>query len=563
MNKAFATPRALALAMAFGLLSTLLACSVNKARISPPSAQEMPAPATADYYYLLYQDLERQGKAKEAAEALEKLIALSPDPDLYLDLANNYWALAMPDKTREVLNQGIAKYPEEKKLYFYLANSYVLQRRYDEGVKVLRDFLAQHPKDQATAQELGAMLVESGRNQEALDFLAQVPKAMRTPAMTYYEAKAYVGLGKTKQAIEHLNLALRQDPQMLAALSELAFLYEEAKDYRQAEEAYKRILDLGESGPEVWLRLIKLALKEKNPGKALAIMNDAPGDRTFLFETLGLFVDAGYNDGAAKVLERLAKEEPGNPDVIFIQAVMAVERDKNLDKAMTMLAQIPKTSSIYDKSLTTRLQLALDNNRTDVMPALIAEGKAMYPDRIDFWFFESLMYEKQDKLDQAEEVLKQAVAKWPDNTEAMYRLGSILERRSKRPEALQMMEKILVQDPSNPDALNFVGYTLAEEGQDLDRALELVQRALVASPDNPYFIDSLAWVFYKRGDVKQAWVEIQRAVNSSANDPAIWEHYGDIAKALGRKQEAAQGYRKALELNPANAQEIQNKLGQP
>jgi tetratricopeptide (TPR) repeat protein len=536
-------------------------CASRKKAPEPdPSAKGMTQAAAADYYYLLYQELSRQGQAKQAILVLEKLIELAPGPDLYRDLANLSWSLGDPAKTREVLEEGLKKYPDEKVLHFYLANSYLLERRYDEAVKVLKDYLAKHPKDQSASQELGAVLVESGKHQEALDFLSALPRDRRTPAMAYYESKAYWNLKRPKQALEKLRQALREDPNMLAAWSELAFIHEKQGDYRQAEEAYRRIMDLGEEGPEIWMRLIRLALKQKNEAKALELLDKAPKDRNTLFEVMGLFIDEGFQDGAARALERIAREQPANADVIFIRAMLAIEKEKDAEKAFELLDQIPKNHKLYDKSLTTRVQLAIDNSQFDRALPLIAEGKAAYPDRMEFWFLEGILYDKKGDLTKAAEIYKAAVTNWPGNTDALYRHGVVLERMKMRAEAMAAMEQILAIEPGNPDALNFVGYSLAEDGRDLDRAQDMITRALAANPESPYFIDSLAWVYFKRGDLKNAWIQIQRAASKPSEDPTIWEHYGDIAKAMGNKKEAEKGYRRALEKNPPNAAEVQEKL---
>jgi len=551
-------PKALILLASLALL--LGACAAKKAATPDMSARGLSAPASADYYFLLFQELSRQGQARPAAEVLGKLIAIAPAPELYRDLANIHWGLGEQEKTREVLEEGIEKFPDEKVLRFYLANSFLLLRRFDDAAKVLKDYLATHPKDQSAMQELAAVLVEAGRHQEALDFMAAVSRDRRTPAMAYYESKALTGLGKRKQAIDKLRQALREDPNLLAAWSELAFYYEQNNDFRQAEEAYRRILDLGEDGPELWIRLVRLALKQKNEAKALQFLEKAPAERSFLFEVMGLFVDEGFQDGAAKVMERLAQDQPGNPDVIFIQAMMAVERERNLDKALALLAQIPKGHKFYDKSLTTRIQLALDAGRFELAPPLIEEGKTLFPDRIEFWFLDAVRSDKMGDLDRAAAIYREAAARWPDNPDALYRLAVTLERQKNRPEAMRLMEDILAKDPSNPDALNFVGYALAEEDRDLDRALDLVSRALLVNPASPYYLDSLAWVHFKRKDLKLAWREIQRAVANPVEDPAIWEHYADIALAMGNRKEAARGYRKALEMGATNVQEIKAKL---
>ncbi|WP_243363581.1 tetratricopeptide repeat protein [Fundidesulfovibrio terrae] len=551
----------IACAILAALALSVAACAPKKAAVSvDPSAKGLSQGAATDYYFLLYQELSRKGQPREAALVLEKLIELAPSPDLYRDLANLYWGLGDPEKTREVLAEGLKKFPDEKILHFYQANSYLLQRRFDEAIAILKNYLATHPKDQTTSQELGAVYMEAGRFQETLDFLAQVPREKRTPAMAYYEAKALAGLNKRKQAMDKLHQALREDPNLLAAWSELAYLHEQAGELRQAEEAYRRIMDLGEDGPEVWTRLIRLAIKEKNEAKAIEFLEKAPADRTFLFEVMGMFVDAGYQQGAAKVLERLAQDQPGNPDVLFLQAMIAVDKEKNLEKAFTLLSQIPKGHKYYDKSLTTRIQLALDAGQPERAWPLIREGRETYPDRIEFWFFEAIYHDKKGDLAKSAEVYREAAAKWPGSTEALYRYGVALERMKNREESLKVMERILTLEPGNPDALNFVGYALAEDGRDLDRALDLVSKALLTSPENPYYIDSLAWVHFKRGDLKKAWAEIQRAVAKPMEDPAIWEHYGDIAKAMGNRKDAAKGYSRALEMGASNAGEIKGKL---
>lgn len=537
-------------------------CISRKPPATPPdpTAKGFTPGAASDYYFLLYQELSRQGQPKQAVPVLEKLIELSPTPELYRDLANIHWSLGDKDKTQDVLRQGLEKFPNDKTLFFYLANSYLLQRNFDAAVKTLKDYRLANPTDQAVSQELGAVLVEAGRHQEALDLLSRLPRDKRTPAMAYYESKAYSGLGKRKQAIDKLRQALREDPNMLTALSELAFIHEQAGEYRQAEDAYRRIVDQGEEGPDVLLRLIRLALKQKNEAKALQLVEKGSKDRNFLVEAMSLFVEEGYQDGANKVLDALGLEDPDNSEVALLQAMLALEKEKNPGKAFEILGRIPKNNKNYDKSLITRIQLALDMNQPADAAALLEEGKKLFADRVEFYFLEAILYDKQGNLPQAQRVLHDGLAKWPGDTEILYRYGTVLERLKKHDEAMQAMEKILAKDPNHADALNFVGYALAEKGQDLDRAIELISKALVAKPDSPYYLDSLAWTQLQRKQPDKAWETIRRAVMQPVEDPTIWEHYGDIAKAVGNKQEAAKGYRKALEMSPPNAGDITGKL---
>ena len=126
------------------------------------------------------------------------------------------------------------------------------------------------------------------------------------------------------------------------------------------------------------------------------------------------------------------------------------------------------------------------------------------------------------------------------------------------------MEELLRANPDNAAVLNYIGYTLAEENRDLPRALKLLTRAVELSPGTDYMLDSLAWAYYQAGDYSKAWELIREAVKhmsaSTNQDPTMWEHYGDIARAYGRSDNARQGWERALELRPKEPDVIRKKL---
>ena len=143
--------------------------------------------------------------------------------------------------------------------------------------------------------------------------------------------------------------------------------------------------------------------------------------------------------------------------------------------------------------------------------------------------------------------------------------GMLLDTLKRRDEALAAMEALLAAHPDNFQALNYIGYTLADENRDLARALELLHRADKLAPNRAYILDSLAWALFRSGDTAKAWDTIRRSVASTdgATEPAIWDHYGDIASALGLKDEARKGWTRALELKPDDPQTIRNKVEKP
>jgi len=59
------------------------------------------------------------------------------------------------------------------------------------------------------------------------------------------------------------------------------------------------------------------------------------------------------------------------------------------------------------------------------------------------------------------------------------------------------------------------------------RGIQLIQRALVKAPNAPFFIDSLAWGYYKQGECQKAYDTIY-PIMIMVKEPEILEHFEQI-----------------------------------
>ncbi|MDE5591394.1 MAG: hypothetical protein K2I63_00325, partial [Helicobacter sp.] len=61
------------------------------------------------------------------------------------------------------------------------------------------------------------------------------------------------------------------------------------------------------------------------------------------------------------------------------------------------------------------------------------------------------------------------------------------------------------------DALywNYLGYLMIDHDINISEGMEYVKKALLKDPSNAYYLDSLAWGYYKLGDCKNAQLTIQ------------------------------------------------------
>ena len=142
---------------------------------------------------------------------------------------------------------------------------------------------------------------------------------------------------------------------------------------------------------------------------------------------------------------------------------------------------------------------------------------------------------------------REGLEEHPADPALLFALGQAYDRAGQRDAALAQMRSVLTVNADHAEALNYLGYSYAERGERLDEAQELLERALKLEPENGYYLDSLGWVFFKRGDLERAAKALEQADALVGPEPTILEHLGDCYRAARRLGDAAAAYRRALD----------------
>ncbi|MBT5416031.1 MAG: tetratricopeptide repeat protein, partial [Rhodospirillaceae bacterium] len=127
-----------------------------------------------------------------------------------------------------------------------------------------------------------------------------------------------------------------------------------------------------------------------------------------------------------------------------------------------------------------------------------------------------------------------------------YAMGIALERSQQWEEAEKALLTALDSQPEHPYLLNYLGYSWADQGLNLDRARAMIERAVELRPTDGYIVDSLGWVLYRAGEYPDAVRHLERAVELRPTDPVINDHLGDAYWQVGRHQEARFQWQRAL-----------------
>ena len=149
----------------------------------------------------------------------------------------------------------------------------------------------------------------------------------------------------------------------------------------------------------------------------------------------------------------------------------------------------------------------------------------------------------------AEEMMKIALGISPEDEGILFNLAVVYEKVKKFDEMFSYLQKTLEVNPDHVDALNYLGYSYADRGINLDKALDLVKKAVELAPASGYIRDSLGWVYFKKGLFNEALKEILKASEIEKDDPVIFEHLGDVYKNMDNKEAAIKAWEKSLEFH--------------
>ena len=98
-------------------------------------------------------------------------------------------------------------------------------------------------------------------------------------------------------------------------------------------------------------------------------------------------------------------------------------------------------------------------------------------------------------------------------------------------DVLSYLEKAINLGTDDSLYLNYYGYTLIEKEVNIKKGMKFIKNALMQQPNNTYYLDSLAWGYYKSGECSQAYTLMKRVVDEEGLDELeISKHWDAIRK---------------------------------
>jgi tetratricopeptide (TPR) repeat protein len=271
-----------------------------------------------------------------------------------------------------------------------------------------------------------------------------------------------------------------------------------------------------------------------------------------------LYYDMNKFDSAIAEFSAILQKNITDDKVRYLLATTYEEKGEN-KLAFKEYRDISIASELYVNSQIRAGIILKKEGKVTESIALIKEAIKKKNDPTTLYLFLSSLYEEAKDIVAAENILVEGIKIAPLDIELHYALAIIYEKTNRLSESINEMEKVLKIDPNNAEALNFIGYSYADRGINLDEAEKMIVRALEIKPDNGYMMDSLGWVYFKQNKLSNAEKYLKQAMELLPDEAEIIEHMGDIYVKLNKTKEAREMYERVLKIDSKNSS-VQKKI---
>lgn len=263
-----------------------------------------------------------------------------------------------------------------------------------------------------------------------------------------------------------------------------------------------------------------------------------------------LYEDLGNVDKAIEEYKLASKADEG-ASIIHLNLASTYIKKNNLLKAVeeSEAAVRLDPESVEPHAILALLYTTQNKSEAAAKEYEVALKNAskLHPKSIDIYKSLGAIYIEQRKYLEAEGMFKLAIDLVPDDAESHFYLASIYNELKNFSLAEREANKAIELKPDYHEALNFLGYLWVDQNRNLDKGGALIRRALVLEPDNGAYVDSLGWYYFRKGKLKQALTELERAIILYEN-PEIYKHLGDVYSKSGDLTKANINWQKSKEL---------------
>lgn len=395
------------------------------------------------------------------------------------------------------------------------------------------------------------------------------------------QAWYYVGLDEYSRALATLEALIRQYPSLKPMVQmHLAFVYQVQGNQKEAEhyyklaqsdhlsvrsayligqfyetigkkdEALKLYRELSDRMPGSPLpKLVEARLEKGNLHKQGAIIKPSDGVAAALYDVATvLYQENSYR--LAILYAQLAHYLTPNDDFVNLLLGDIAMATESFALAKKYYHAVPEKSDMY---ILAQLRLAQLKERSKDFDGAVAilngfSKNSLLDRQVNTELGD--LYRRKEDFAKAIPYYSNVIDTIQNPVESDWVLyfarGICYEREDQWELAEKDLQQSLKLSPQQPEVLNYLAYSWAEHGKNLEQALNMLETALEGAPDDPYIADSVGWALHKNGRTEESVPYLEAALYYLPDDTTVNDHLGDVYWHIGRRIEARFQWERAL-----------------
>uniref|UniRef100_T1JCD7 protein O-GlcNAc transferase n=1 Tax=Strigamia maritima TaxID=126957 RepID=T1JCD7_STRMM len=399
---------------------------------------------------------------------------------------------------------------------------------YDNAERHCMQLWRQEPNNTGVLLLLSSIHFQCRRLDKSAHFSTLAIKQNPMLAEAYSNlGNVYKERGQLQEALDNYRHAVRLKPDFIDGYINLAAALVAAGDMEQAVQAYVSALQYN----PVSIECIDLYCVRSDLGnllKALGRLDEAKACYLKAIETRPDFAVAWSNLGCVFNAQ-------GEIWLAIHHFEKAVALDPNFLDAYINLGNVLKEARIFDRAVAAYLRaLNLSPNHAVVHGNL------------------ACVYYEQGLIDLAIDTYRRAIELQPNFPDAYCNLANALKEKGQVNEAEECYNTALQLCPTHADSLNNLANIKREQGF-TEEATRLYLKALEVFPEFAAAHSNLASVLQQQGKLNEALMHYKEAIRIQPTFADAYSNMGNTLKEMQDIQGALQCYTRAIQINPAFA----------
>ena len=443
-------------------------------------------PANENGVEQLTQLLLDEGKSQEAVSSLQVILQRAPTPRLWELLGDAYNQIHDLPKAEQAYRHAADAQPDDINHHKELAQTLLTEEKYPEALEQfqrLTQMDADNPDNYIRLAEIYRQLKQLDKAEQ--NILLAKQRAPNSLEVTYYQASIYEDQGRLDDSIRVLSdavTAVKTESEFtpsrrrtLAILyQQLGQLYRETSNYTAAVNTFEEMLRLGtEEDRRARVMIIDTYREARDMPKALDAARKAvdayPKERSILIAQALLFGENAQADQAVSKLHALLDGSAADFEIQLdiAQVYEESKRWADAEQAIHAAEKIQPDSS--GKEMTGFLLGAIFERQKKFDQAeeqfrKVLDANPRNASTLNYYGY--MLADRGIRLDEATDLIKRALTDDPNNAAYQDSLGWAYYKQNMLDKAEELLRQAVIREGHDPTILSHLGDIYAKMGKD-------------------------------------------------------------------------------------------------